>query len=119
MVAAPDGSLLIGTYWGGIHRLAANRSVPVNMASTAPSIVNGDFTVTITFDQPVTGFDVSDISLSANASAGTFTAVDSETYTLVVQPTADGEVVVQVAADAATDTVGFTSLAQARIVPHG
>src|SRR5262249_25703194 len=56
----------------------------------------------------VTGFDASDISVS-NGTAGAFTAVDSDTYTLAVTPTADGTVTVAVAADAARDALGNCS----------
>ncbi|MDB5870630.1 MAG: glycosyl hydrolase, partial [Ramlibacter sp.] len=68
------------------------------------NIAGGDITYTFTFSQPVTGFAVGDVVL-VNGTAGTFTAVSSTVYTLVVTPTAgfEGNVTVDVAAGVAID----------------
>ncbi|MCK9453460.1 MAG: Ig-like domain-containing protein, partial [Bacteroidales bacterium] len=68
------------------------------------NIAGGDITYTFTFDEPVTGFAIGDITV-ANGTKGTFTAVSSTVYTLVVTPTAgfEGNVTVDVAAGVAVD----------------
>ena len=67
-------------------------------------------TFTFQFTETVTGFDPSDVALT-NGTKGAFTAVDGDTYTLLVTPTSDGAVSASVAADAAQDaaTNGNTS----------
>ncbi|MEQ8240952.1 MAG: LamG-like jellyroll fold domain-containing protein [Cyclobacteriaceae bacterium] len=59
------------------------------------------FPVTITFDESVTGFDVSDLSVT-NGTATNFTS-SGVTYTADIYPTVYGQVDVDVAADVATD----------------
>ena len=59
-------------------------------------------TFTLQFSETVTGFATGDVTVT-NGTKGTFTAVDGDTYTLVVTPTADGAVTVNVAANVATD----------------
>ncbi|MDB5391826.1 MAG: hypothetical protein JWM11_7472, partial [Planctomycetaceae bacterium] len=62
----------------------------------------GSILFTFQFTEPVTGFSLGDISLT-NGQAGTFTAIDGDTYTLAVTPILDGTVAVNVAANAARD----------------
>jgi len=63
---------------------------------------------TATFDEPVTGFDVSDITVSGSASitaASNFVAISNIVYTFdVLRGSSDGTVSVLIAADVATDT---------------
>ncbi|MDE2835872.1 MAG: Ig-like domain-containing protein, partial [Bacteroidota bacterium] len=61
-----------------------------------------DFTATFTFSEDVTGFATGDVSVSGGTK-GTFTATNAQTYTLVITPSGSADVVVTVAADAATD----------------
>ena len=78
--------------------------VPAVFATTSP------FTVTITFDESVTGFDVLDIGLT-NAAASAFTTVDAQTYTLSVTPDGNGDVTVSVPAASAQDAAANDSVA--------
>jgi hypothetical protein len=87
---------------------------------------NGDFSLAITpngtttgaspitftfqFSRAVTGFTASSVAIT-NGTAGTFTAVAADTYTLDVAPTVNGTVTVSVTAGAAQDTSGFQNLA--------
>ena len=68
------------------------------------NIADGSILYTFQFSEPVTGFDAADITV-VNGTPGTFTAVDGDTYTLVVTPTAgfQGIVPVGVAAGVAFD----------------
>lgn len=56
-------------------------SISDNVSGTA----NGNVTFTFTFSEAVTGFDVSDISVTGGTK-GTFSTVNGSTYTLVVAP---------------------------------
>jgi methionine-rich copper-binding protein CopC len=71
------------------------------------NVAGGDITYTFTFSEAVTGFTAADIAV-LNGSKGTFTAVSSTQYTLVVTPTPgfEGNVTVDVAATAANDAAG-------------
>jgi len=77
----------------------------------------GNITYTFTFSEAVTGFTADDVTV-ANGSKGTFTAVSSTVYTLVVTPTAgfEGNVTVDVAAAAAQDLANNASTAAAQSV---
>ncbi len=70
-------------------------------------------TYTIRFFEDVTGFDVSDVVLSAGVTKGLFTAVSAKLYTLVVSAPqfSAGSFTVNVAANAATDLAGNLSQA--------
>lgn len=57
---------------------------------------------TFQFTEVVAGFDVSDVSV-ANGTKGAFAALDGDTYTLLVTPSADDSVTVNVDADVAAD----------------
>lgn len=83
------------------------------LAITPDSTTTNTATITFTFqfDTDVAGFDATDIAL-ANGTADDFTAVDANTYTLVVSPTADGAVTASVAADA---TLGGNNVATASV----
>jgi hypothetical protein len=76
------------------------------------NIAGGNITYTFTFDEPVTGFAIGDITV-ANGTKGTFTPVSSTVYTLVVTPTAgyEGNVTVDVAGSVATDAAGNNNTA--------
>ena len=83
-----------------------------------PGIVSSadPFSVSFQFTENVTGFDISDISLS-NASASNFVALDAATYTADITPDGSGDVTIDVAAAVAQDAAGNdnTAAAQASI----
>ena len=89
----------------------------VLITSTAANPINGAFTTTFTFNEAVTGFVVGDITLN-NASASNFTAISATVYTVLITPTIDGEVMVDVAANVAQDaaTNGNTAATQFSII---
>ncbi|MEK7793741.1 MAG: Ig-like domain-containing protein, partial [Candidatus Hydrogenedentota bacterium] len=67
--------------------------------------------VTVTFSVPVVGFDLTDVSISANATKSNFVSVDGATYTFSLTPTSEGQVTAQIAASAATDAGNNQSVA--------
>ena len=80
-------------------------------AGTA-NIASGSILYTFQFSEIVTGFDAADITV-VNGTKGTFTAVDGDTYTLVVTPTAgfQGILTVGVAAGVAFDAAATPNAA--------
>jgi hypothetical protein len=79
-------------------------SIPgVTITSTAPAITNANpISITVTFSKPVTGFDITDLTVS-NGTASNFVPVSSTVYTVDIIPAAVGLVTVDIAAGAATD----------------
>jgi hypothetical protein len=65
---------------------------------------------TVSFDKPVTGFDLSDVSVT-NGQASGLVVVDSRRYTFNVIPDNDGVVLVRIPAGAARDAAGNPSAA--------
>jgi hypothetical protein len=91
---------------GDVHDFFLTPLAPgptVALTSNATAVQSGVFTVTATFSEAVTGFEIGDISLN-NATASNFSATSATVYTVDVTPTADGAVTVDVAADVAADT---------------
>ena len=69
---------------------------------------SGEFDVTITFTESVSGFVSSDVSLTGSAASitGWRSNSDNTVYTVTITPTASGAVTVSVAANLATDAAG-------------
>ena len=89
-------------------------AVPVDL--TKPTVIsievptdvqNGAFDVTITFSEPVPGFDTNGITLTGTATA-TVDSVqgDGEEYTIQIIPTTSGTISIQVDAGAVSDEAG-------------
>jgi hypothetical protein len=90
----------------------------VSITDNAPGVATGPTTFTFTFSEAVTGFDASDVSVSAGATKGAFTALSAAVYTLVIVPpgNAVGDITVVVPAAAAVDVAGNRSVAAAGVV---
>ena len=95
------------------------QTVTIDMTSPGVSlsvpegIQNGAFDVTITFTESVSDFEQSDLTLSGTATA-TVTAwasTDDTVFTATITPTTEGEVVLSVAADVATDAASNNNTA--------
>ncbi len=80
-------------------------TAPTVTVSDVPSNSNSAFTATVTFSEDVSGFSEEDITLN-NATASSFASTDSRTYTVLITPTSEGEVTVDIAASAAEDAAG-------------
>ncbi|UWQ91566.1 VCBS domain-containing protein [Rhodobacteraceae bacterium M382] len=91
-------------------------TVTSSITGTA-NAADGDVTFTIEFDEDVSGFDTSDVTV-ANGTKGSFTAVDGNTYTLVVTPDAalEGNVTVDVSTSGVVDAAGNVATAPAQFV---
>ena len=100
-VSASDGSYSSAAQEVAITVTAAPPPSVVitdNIAGTA----TGNVTYTFTFSEAVTGFNAADVVV-VNGTKGTFTASSSSVYTLVVTPTTNGKVTVDIASAAALD----------------
>ena len=82
-----------------------DNSAPTVAIQNVPADTNAPFTATVQFSEAVTGFVIGDISVT-NATLSGFIAVDADTYTVLVTPTADGAFSVDVAASSASDAAG-------------
>ncbi|WP_420387526.1 Ig-like domain-containing protein [Roseivirga sp.] len=81
------------------------------ITSDAGTLINGAFTATFTYDETVSGLDISDITVT-NGAASNFTSVTSGTvWTATITPAADGTTTVTLNADVATDAAGNASKA--------
>jgi len=103
--------------WGGVNSATCNgptQTMIVTVAdTTAPTIsinaptVNeaATFDVTFQFSEAVTGFDISDITVT-NGTASGFVTVDADTYTVTITPSGALDITVSVAAGTAQDIPG-------------
>ena len=84
-------------------------TVMIDVPATRPN--NNPFTVTITFSEPVSGFVQGDITV-ANGTLSAFTATTTDTiWTVLVTPTEDSDVTLDIAAGVATDATGNANTA--------
>ena len=91
-----------------------DNTAPTVTITGVPDMSSAAFTATITFTEPVTGFVLTDITLT-NATASNFTGADGETaFTALITPSANGAVTVDVTADVAMDAAGNGNTAAVR-----
>ncbi|MEG3960519.1 FG-GAP-like repeat-containing protein, partial [Microcoleus sp. herbarium2] len=91
---------------GGSKAIVIETVAPtVTLESTSATTVNSAFTVTVTFSEDVTEFDITDITVG-NGTVGNFVPGNAKTYTIDVTPTAEGPVTVDIPAATATDIAG-------------
>jgi hypothetical protein len=94
-----------------LSRVYDNVVPTVTISSSAANPTNSSpIPVTITFSESVTGFVVSDISVT-NGTAGSFSAVNAYTYTASITPTTAGTVTINIAGSVATDAAGNNNTA--------
>ncbi len=70
---------------------------------------SSSLSVSVSFDENVTGFDESDVAMG-NGTLSNFTAIDGSHYSFDVAPTADGTVTLDVAGGSASDAAGNANL---------
>ena len=90
--------------------ITADTGAPtVTITSAASEPVSGPFSVTVTFSEPVTGFELGDLVVG-NGAASELQGNEAS-YTATVTPAASGAVTVDIAAGAAQDGAGNPSAA--------
>ena len=81
-------------------------SPTVDIASTVSTITNvSPFNITITFNEEVTGFEITDISIG-NGTVSDLSTADNIVYNAAITPASDGDVTVDVASAVAADLAG-------------
>ena len=112
----PDGAAADDA--GNESEAASRFSIAAELDTTAPTVtistaasapVNGPFTVTFTFSEEVTGFELSDLVVG-NGSSSPLQG-DGASYTATITPDASGTVTVDVPDGAASDSAGNPSVA--------
>jgi len=87
-----------------------NVSPEIELTSDVGVITNqAQFQLTFSFSEPVIDFELEDL-LITNATAETLEKIDEETYSLIISPENDGEVMVEVPENAVTDEFGNMNL---------
>jgi gliding motility-associated-like protein len=101
--AAGNNAVLTLNNIGNTANVKVNTThATVNITTAAAAKVNTPYTATITFSEVMTGFDITDITV-VNANLSNLQTTDNITYTVLVTPTAEGDVSLAVAADVAVN----------------
>jgi len=79
-----------------------NTAPTVVVSTPTASPTNMTFTTTFTFSEPITNFDLTDITIT-NGSASIFNQLSPTVYNALITPTTDGEVTVSILAGALQD----------------
>ena len=87
--------------WGSSNAVTLPVLPKVAVSSSAPTFVEGDFEVAITFDRPVTGLELSDLRV-VNGEATDLTGAGAD-YGATITPAAAGTVMVRVPVGAVHD----------------
>ncbi len=88
----------------------------VTIASSESSPTNtSPISMTITFDEPVSGFVIGDLTVD-NGSASNFVAVDGSIYTADITPSGVGDITVDIAAGVAQDASGNDNTAASQML---
>ncbi|MBV8255973.1 MAG: gliding motility-associated C-terminal domain-containing protein [Chitinophaga sp.] len=94
-----------------------NTNIPTCTLSTAAPTVYGNFTLTITFSEPVTGLTAAAIT-ATNATVSNLQTSDNITYTCTVSPQNEGNATLTVPANAAQNTGGYGNTASAPLTVY-
>ena len=86
-----------------------NKPPTVDLYAGNDPAVSGPFNLAVTFSEDVTGFDASDLSVS-NGAIGDFSVASGSVYRMIVTPTAQGLVTVDIPAGVAVDSDGNNNL---------
>jgi hypothetical protein len=78
---------------------------PIVTLSTLAADQTSDFTLTIVFDENVSGFDIGDISV-INGSLSNFQTIDAKNYTVLVSASGETTVALSILDSASTDAAG-------------
>ena len=106
-----DAVLTVNVSFRTVDLLVDGVKPTPTITSNAGALTNAAFTATFTYDEAVTGLELSDISVT-NGTASNFTTIAAGTaWSATITPTADGSTAVTLNADAANDIAGNASKA--------
>jgi len=106
-------SLSSGNISGGVF--TSDSTAPTVTISGAPATSNGPYTATFTFDEPVNGFALGDITVGNGTASGLTGADGDSVFTALITPTADGDATLDVAAGVAQDLAGNDNIAAGQV----
>ncbi|KKB11471.1 hypothetical protein VE25_12620 [Devosia geojensis] len=86
----------------------------VTISTTAPPIVSGPFTLTVTFSEAVTGFTVGDVSV-LNTTVSNLQTADNITYTLLLSPASPQVIDISIPAGVVQNIAGTPNAASNRL----
>jgi large repetitive protein len=98
---------------GSTANVKVNTDIP-SVTLSAPSIANGPYTATITFNEAVTGFTIGDV-IVGNGVASNLVTTNNITFTVTITPSAEGMVTLNVGANAATNIGGNGNAAATQV----
>jgi DNA invertase Pin-like site-specific DNA recombinase len=109
-------TLPVGANLGNNSDIVIDTTAPTVALSTSVSTPTNasPFTVTVTFSEPVSGFDLSDVTVGGvdGTTLGNLQTSDNTTFTFEVTPGAEGHVLLTVHAAAASDAASNLNNAQ-------
>ena len=112
-----DCTITVTDSWSNVSNILTGTAFTIDatvptvvLTSSAPSPTNGDFTVTATFSEAVTWVTGVDF-IATNATTSVFTVVSPTVYRILVSPSANGPVTVNMPASAAMDSFANNSTA--------
>ncbi|MEE2565050.1 Ig-like domain-containing protein [Hyphobacterium marinum] len=130
LVSAPDiadlaGNALVNTAPTGANNntfIVDNTGATATLATNAAAPVSGAFTLDITFNEPVTGFEIGDLVVGNGTASNLTFAPDTwswpagyETlYSVTITPTSQSPVTVEIGSGTATDLAGNDNQAAAQ-----
>jgi outer membrane usher protein FimD/PapC len=80
-------------------------TVKLSSNTTAGAVVNGTVSITVTFSEGVSGFSWDDVNVT-NGKVSGFTQVSSGIYQVLISPTTNGRVTIEIPEDAGFDIIG-------------
>lgn len=101
---------LTGGAPSGAETYLLDNAGPVATLASPVTEVFEPFTVTISFDEAVTGFDLSDLAI-VNASSGPLVTQSETSFTVLITPPASGDLSIALRPDTVTDSLGNPNLA--------
>jgi uncharacterized repeat protein (TIGR02543 family) len=125
---AADGAVTVNIPAGAVHDYAGNDNIAATQFSrtcdiTSPKVVisstaseptnTSPIPMTITFSEPITGFEISDITVT-NGTAWNFYG-NGTTYNADIIPSGQGIVTVNIAVGVAQDTLGNNNIASTQL----
>ena len=96
---------------GSENSLSANKDISIDgvalivTINDVPENVNGPFTAAFAFEEETNDFTIEDITVQ-NGTLSDFTTIDAQNYTVLVTPIEEGDVILDIMENVATDTAG-------------
>ncbi|WP_182440225.1 Ig-like domain-containing protein [Colwellia sp. RSH04] len=87
------------------YAISYDTSKPTVSVSASAAVYNSPFTASINFSDDMTGFDLVDLN-AVNASLSAFSAISASEYSVLVTPSANGNISLSIAENVAQNAIG-------------